>query len=145
MFNGLYVIFTAGIFIEEKSIYVPFITGLGAAVNIGVNFALIPSMGMMGAAIATLAAYFAMAVSLYIVTQKFYKIEYELGKMTKILLAILVVGTVYYYLFYSDHLLIIYKFLLLVVFSLYLYLFVFEKKEIDFLRAKLAALKQNRN
>ncbi|HSD64490.1 MAG TPA: oligosaccharide flippase family protein, partial [Ignavibacteriaceae bacterium] len=90
MFNGLYVIFTAGIFIEEKSIYVPFITGLGALINIGVNFMLIPPMGMMGAALATLAAYFAMAISLYIVTQKFYKIEYELFKLTKIFSAILI-------------------------------------------------------
>ncbi len=145
MFNGLYVIFTAGIFIEEKSIYVPFITGLGAAVNIGVNFALIPTMGMMGAAIATLAAYFAMALSLYVVTQKFYKISYELFKLSKIFLAILASGAVYYYLYYTDHLLFIYKVLLLVVFSLFLYLFVFEKKEIDFLRTRLAALKQNRS
>lgn len=145
MFNGLYVIFTAGIFIEEKSIYVPFITGLGAAVNIGVNFALIPSMGMMGAAIATLAAYFAMALSLYIVTQKFYKIEYELLKLSKIFSAILAAGTVYYYLYYTGQLLFIYKVLLLVVFSLFIYLFVFDKKEIDFLRTKLAAIKQNRS
>ncbi len=33
-------------------------TGLGAIVNIGLNFLLIPSMGMMGTAIATVVAYF---------------------------------------------------------------------------------------
>lgn len=145
LFNGLYVIFSAGIFIEEKSIYIPFITGLGALVNVVVNVLLIPPMGMMGAALATLFAYLAMALSLYAVTQKFYKIDYELLKLTKIFVAILVTGVIYYYLFYSDQFLFIYKILLLTGFSLYLYLFVFDKKEIDFLRTKIAALKQSRN
>ena len=141
LFNGLYVIFTAGIYIEEKSMYIPLITGIGAAVNIGVNFLLIPVWGIMGAAFATLAAYIAMAAGLYIVTQKFYKVEYEFAKLAKIFFGILVTGGIYYYLYYSGQLLIIYKFLLLILFSLFLYVFVFEKKEIDFIRAKLRALK----
>ncbi len=145
LFNGLYVIFTAGIYIEEKSMYIPLITGIGAAVNIGVNFLLIPIWGIMGAALATLGAYFAMAAGLYIVTQKFYRIEYEIAKLSKIFFAILVVGGVYYYLFYTNQLIMIYKLMLIVFFSLFLYLFVFDKKEIDFLRTKLAALRQNRS
>jgi len=145
LFNGLYVIFTAGIYIEEKSMYIPLITGIGALVNIVVNFLLIPVWGIMGAAFATLAAYLAMALGLYIVTQRFYKIEYEIAKLTRIFTGILIVGGIYYYLLYTDQLLIIYKILLLILFSLFLYIFVFEKKEIDFLRNKLAALKQSRN
>lgn len=145
LFNGLYVIFTAGIYIEEKSMYIPLITGIGAAVNIGVNFLLIPVWGIMGAALATLASYLAMSIGLYIVTQRFYKIEYEIAKLTKIFSAILIIGGIYYYLFYTGQLLLIYKILLLVFFVLFLYFFVFEKKEIDFLRTKLAAFKQNRN
>jgi len=145
LFNGLYVIFTAGIYIEEKSIYIPLITGIGAAVNIGVNFLLIPVWGLMGAAFATFAAYLVMAGGLYIVTQKFYKIEYEIAKLTKIFIAILIVGGIYYYLYYTNHLFLIYKFILLIFFSAFIYFFVFEKKEIDFLRTRLAALKQNRS
>jgi O-antigen/teichoic acid export membrane protein len=145
LFNGLYVIFTAGIYIEDKSMYIPLITGIGAAVNIGVNFLLIPVWGIMGAAFATLAAYLAMAIGLYAVTQRFYKIEYEIAKLSKIFIGILIVGGIYYYLLYNDQLLFIYKILLLIFFSLFLYIFVFDKKEIDFLRTKLAALKQNRN
>ena len=145
LFNGLYVIFTAGIYIEEKSMYIPLITGIGAAVNIGVNFLLIPVWGIMGAAYATLAAYLAMAAGLYIVTQKFYRIEYEIAKLSRIFIAIIIVGGIYYYLFYIDQLIMTYKILLLIFFSLFMYFFVFEKKEIDFLRTKLAALKQNRN
>ncbi len=145
LFNGWYVIFTAGIYIEEKSMYIPLITGIGATVNIVVNLLLIPVWGIMGAALATLGAYFAMAAGLYIVTQKFYRIEYEIGKIIRIFFAIIIVGGIYYYLLYTDNLLIVYKLLLLIFFSLFLYIFVFEKREIDFLRNKLSAIKQNRN
>jgi hypothetical protein len=99
----------------------------------------------MGAAIATFAAYLAMAAGLYIVTQKFYKIEYEIAKLTKIFIAILIVGGIYYYLYYTHHLFIIYKLILLIFFSAFIYLFVFEKKEIDFLRTRLTVLKQNKD
>ena len=90
LFNGLYVVFTAGIYIEEKSIYVPLITGIGALINVGVNLLLIPSLGIIGAALATLASYIAMAVGLYMVTQKFYKIKYESVKMISIFAIILI-------------------------------------------------------
>ena len=142
LFNGLYVIFTAGIFIKEKSIYVPFITGVGAAVNIGVNFALIPSMGMMGAAIATLAAYLAMAISLYLVTQRIYKIHYEYAKMAKVLSFIVLLGLLYYSLLYSGHLLFIYKILMLLIFTLWMTFFVMDKDEMNFIQKRLLKIKK---
>ena len=142
LFNGLYVIFTAGIFIKEKSIYVPFITGIGALVNIAVNFALIPSMGMMGAAIATLAAYLAMALSLYIVTQRIYKIHYEYKKMFKIFSFILLIGILYYALLYSSHLLFIYKIIMLVMFILWMIFYVMDKDEMDFIKTRLLKIKK---
>jgi O-antigen/teichoic acid export membrane protein len=141
LFNGLYVIFTAGIFIKERSIYVPFITGLGAVVNIGVNFALIPSMGMMGAAIATLAAYLAMAISLYVVTQRIYKIHYEYVKMSKVFLFILLIGILYYSFLYSGHLLFIYKVLMLLLFTLWMLFFVMDKDEMNFIKTRLLKIK----
>lgn len=142
LFNGLYVIFTAGIFIKEKSIYVPFITGIGAVVNIGVNFALIPSLGMMGAAIATLAAYFAMALSLYIVTQKIYRIEYEYIKMLKIFSFILLIGILYYSFLYSGHLLFIYKIIFLVIFTSWMFFYVIDKDEMNFIKTRILKLKR---
>ncbi|HEX2963137.1 MAG TPA: flippase [Ignavibacteriales bacterium] len=96
LFNGIYVNFTAGIFIEEKTKYLPYITGLGALVNVGVNYTLIPHFGIMGAASATLASYVVMAIALFIVVQKFYKIDYEYGKLFKILLSVLIPAIVYY-------------------------------------------------
>ncbi len=84
VFNGAYVVFVAGAYLEKKTRYLPFVTGLGALVNIAVNFLLIPSMGIMGAALATLAAYAVMACTMFFASRKFYRIEYEWGRVVGI-------------------------------------------------------------
>jgi O-antigen/teichoic acid export membrane protein len=144
LFNGIYVVFTAGIYIKEKSIYVPFITGLGALVNIGVNFALIPSMGMMGAAFATLASYVVIAVGFFAVTQKFYKIDYEYGKLSRIFLIILIIGSIFYGLMYAGNLIFIYKIILLLFFICAVTFFVFDKKEMNFIKNQLVKIKTDK-
>lgn len=81
LFNGIYVNLMPGIYFEKKTKYLPLITGIAAVLNVGINLLLIPTMGMMGAAIATLASYMSMAAGIYIVAQKFYRIDYEYGKI----------------------------------------------------------------
>ncbi len=139
MFLGIYTVFTVGIFIEEKSIYVPFITVIGAAINIGVNFWLIPVMGIMGAALATLAAYFAMAVIYFFVTQSFYKINYEYGKIGKIFISITVAAAIYYAQYAGGFLTLINKFLILLLFIIMLLIFNIGKEEFIFLRNRFRA------
>ncbi len=142
LFNGLYVIFTAGIFIKEKSIYVPIITGAGALVNIFTNFILIPIMGIMGAALATLASYFVMAAGLYFVNQKIYKIAYENWKMIKIFLLIGGIGFSYYHFLYQNELTIFIKIILLISFLIALSIFIIDKNEMRFLKSKLESIKK---
>lgn len=77
----------AGIYIEKQTKKLPLATFIGAAVSVLVNLALIPSMGIMGAAIATLASYAAMALAIYFIGRKVYPIEYEWGRLGKIALA----------------------------------------------------------
>ncbi len=89
IFQGMYTNFIAGIYIEEKNKSLPLITGLGAATNIIVNLILIPIMGIMGAAIATLAAYIVMAVAIYRVSQKAYPIKYDWMRVGKLFLIVL--------------------------------------------------------
>jgi len=137
LFNGLYVVFSAGIYIEEKSIYAPVVAGLGALTNIVANYILIPQLNIMGAALATLLSYVVMASGYYIVTQKYYRINYDYYKLIKIALAILFVGTVYYLLMYGGFLNIYYKIILAIIFISYIYLNVFEKNEINFIKNKL--------
>jgi O-antigen/teichoic acid export membrane protein len=137
LFNGLYVVFSAGIYIEEKSIYAPVVAGLGAISNIVSNYILIPQLNIMGAALATLLSYIVMASGYYIVTQKFYKITYDYLKLSKIALAVVFVGAVYYLLMYGGFLLIYYKIILAIIFIAYIFMQVFEKSEMNFIKTKL--------
>lgn len=138
LINGIYVIFSAGIYIAEKSLYVPFIAGAGAALNIIANFALIPVMGFMGAAFATLIAYLIMAVGYYVVTQKFYHIVYEWDKIIKIFIGVFLMALAYYFFVTENYYLaLIEKSILLVAFILYLYFFAVDRNEIKTIKTKL--------
>jgi O-antigen/teichoic acid export membrane protein len=137
LFYGLYVVFSAGIYIKEKSLYVPLVTGLGAIINVGFNLILIPGFSIMGAAFATLASYVVLAAGFFIVTQKFYKINYEYSKVLKIFSAILIINGIYYYLLYNNYLYFVYKLIMFLAFTLFIAFFVFEKKEILFLKEKI--------
>lgn len=81
LFYGIYVNLMVGIYVEKKTKYLPFITGLGAIVNVAANFLLIPKFGMTGAAYATLISYIAMTIAIYKTANKFYKIDYEFSKI----------------------------------------------------------------
>ncbi|HEY3250864.1 MAG TPA: polysaccharide biosynthesis C-terminal domain-containing protein, partial [Ignavibacteria bacterium] len=98
MFLGVYTNLLAGIYIEKKTKYLPFITGLGAAINIVCGFTLIPVIGMIGGAIAVFMSYLSMAIYIYAVSQKFYPVKYETGKI----LMLMVLNLIAFALFYVD-------------------------------------------
>lgn len=95
-FYGMYVNFTVGIYIRKKSHLMFIFTGLAALTNVISNLFLMPSLGMMGAGIATLLAYFIMMVSIFLVNQKIYPITYEYGRVGVILAAILIITVISY-------------------------------------------------
>jgi O-antigen/teichoic acid export membrane protein len=121
LFNGIYVNLQAGVYIEEKTKYFPLVTGVGALVNVAVNLLLIPRLGIMGAALAVLASYIAMAFSLFLVTRRIYPVAYEFGKLAKILATVIATGLFYYYLYYRVGLQLWHKFALLGVFAALLF------------------------
>ncbi len=137
LFYGFYVVFTAGIYIKEKSIYIPFITLGGAVINIVSNLILIPIYGIMGAAFSTLISYLFMSAALLFVTQRFYNIKYEFLRVGKIFLGISIVAVIYYWNFENGGLLITYKIILAIVFLIYIFLFVVNKQEIKVIKGKL--------
>jgi O-antigen/teichoic acid export membrane protein len=101
LFNGLSLTFSAGIYIQKKTSYLPFIILIAAIANVVFNFLLIPMLGIMGAAFATLTSYVVMAVTMYYYSQKFYRIEYEYKKIIIIAAATSLITAVYYLLKYS--------------------------------------------
>jgi len=90
IFQGVYLNFIPGIYFEKKTHYIPLLILPGALVNICLNFVLIPRFGIMGAAIATLVGYIVMAFITFPVTQKLFKVPYEWGQISKIVLSSLV-------------------------------------------------------
>lgn len=116
LFHGLFVNFTAGIYIEEKTKYFPLVTGIGAAINIAANFILIPSIGILGAALATLFSYVTMSAGLFVISQKFYKIKYEYWKISKILLLLITTCIIYYYIYFNYEFSFVIKFSILFAF-----------------------------
>ncbi len=98
LLSGIYVIFTAGVYVQRRTRMLPAIVGAGAVVNIGINLLLIPRIGFIAAAWSTLAAYSLMALLLYLQTRRFYPVPYEYRRLAKIGVA----GTVVF-LFTSDY------------------------------------------
>lgn len=99
LFLGIYTNLIAGIYIEKKTKYLPLITGLGAVLNIASAFLLIPVWGITGGAVSTLISYIAMAVYIYIVSQKFYPVQYQINKVLLILVIDTAAIAVFFYTF----------------------------------------------
>jgi O-antigen/teichoic acid export membrane protein len=102
LFNGIYINLMVGIYVEKKTKYLPFITGLGAVITIALNFILIPIWGLTGAALATLFSYLSMAIYLYAVSQKFYPIKYEMKKICLMCLINISALLIYYAMYYNQ-------------------------------------------
>ena len=145
LINGMYTVFSAGIYIEDKSIYVPFITGTGALVNVVANFLLIPILSLTGAAIATLASYLVMALGYYFVTQKFFQVKYELKRIGHIMFAVMITGALFYYIHSTGNLLFVYKILILIIFSLYIYFVAVNRQEINLIKNKFAESRRKKS
>ena len=60
------------------------VTGLGAIVNIALNFALIPRYGMMGAAAATLVAYVVMFIGITLRSQQVFPVPYQWRRILRV-------------------------------------------------------------
>ncbi len=91
-FNGVFINMAAGLHITKKTGWLPVSTGIAAAVNVAATFALVPHLGIEGAAWAKVAAYVASVASLWWYLQRVYPMHYDLKR---IVTAIAVTGTIY--------------------------------------------------
>jgi O-antigen/teichoic acid export membrane protein len=138
IFFGAYVNFIIGIHLEKKTHYLPFITGLAVVVKVAATYALVPLLGMNGAALGTALAYLSMAVSLYFVAQRLYYIKYEWARLVKLVFVTAAVFVLGYWMWTAPWLKI--GFLILFTISLFSIGF-FEKGELK----RLTALFNKRN
>jgi O-antigen/teichoic acid export membrane protein len=70
--------FAVGIGIAKKNIHMTWAGSAAAMINLGLNYALIPPLGMVGAALATIISFILLGAILMTVSQRYYSIPYRL-------------------------------------------------------------------
>jgi O-antigen/teichoic acid export membrane protein len=85
--QGFYLLTSIGLNITKRTQYYPVATITAAATNVVLNFLLIPAYGIVGAAWANGAAYAVQAGLGYALSQRFYPIAYEWGRIIRACLA----------------------------------------------------------
>jgi O-antigen/teichoic acid export membrane protein len=92
---GAYVVIAIGLGRARRTQFNWVVTGAAALVNVVLNLALIPPYGMMGAAIATVAAYVTMAAGMAWWSQRVYPVPYQWRRVATaaaVALALVVAG-----------------------------------------------------
>lgn len=127
---GCYYILNIGYHISKKTKYSPFIIGTGSIVNLCLNYLLIPTYGMMGAAVATLISYSMLPMCAFFVSRRFYPIKYEWGRISKIFLTAVLIYAVSLYIT-NDSAIVsgLLKAMTLLAYPVLLYVFGFFKHE----------------
>jgi O-antigen/teichoic acid export membrane protein len=82
-FYGVYLLTSIGLNITSRTQYYPLSTAVGAGTNLALNFVLIPRFGIIGAAWANAAAYGVQASAAYYLSQRFYPVRYEYGRVCR--------------------------------------------------------------
>ncbi len=83
-FYSAYIVMAIGVGRTRKTQFNWIITGIAAIVNFALCLALIPALGMVGAAIATLAAYVALFLCMTFWAQRIYPVHYQWARVIKI-------------------------------------------------------------
>lgn len=109
---------------------------IGAAINIGLNFLLIPKYGMMGAGFATLITYIIVIVSMFFYNQRLMKLYYEWQRIIKILIVTTAIFALGYFIVINNLVFaILFKVLIILSYPFLLYFLRFFK-EGEILRLK---------
>jgi O-antigen/teichoic acid export membrane protein len=84
---NLYFIFWVGANVAKKNRMIPLITLIASAVNVGLNFVLVPVYGMWAAAWTTTLGFAILATLVFFVSQHWYPVPFEWRRLLKLLLA----------------------------------------------------------
>jgi len=133
---GSYHVLAVGYILAKKTSFAPLIVGVGAGVNLGLNYLLIPSFGMMGAALATMISYSLLPIGAWLVSRRYYVINYQWDRIIKILIvAVLVYGCSLLVTETSPLVAMVEKLAIMMLFPVLLFLFRFyELEEVEKVR-----------
>jgi O-antigen/teichoic acid export membrane protein len=83
-FNGLHYALSPGVHLAGRTRYFPPLALAAAALNLALNFLLIPPFGRLGAAWSTAVAFAFFALGTGVLGQRFYPVPYEYGKLARV-------------------------------------------------------------
>ncbi|OAD91127.1 polysaccharide biosynthesis protein [Aequorivita soesokkakensis] len=124
LFLGIYHNLSVWYKVTDRTKFGAYISVFAAIVTLVLNYVLIPIIGYMGSAIATLAAYGSMMVLSYLYGRKYYDVPYEAKKISGYLLLAIGFSAISFYAFNGN---ILIGTALLIVFAVIM--FYSEKKE----------------
>tara|TARA_B100000902_G_scaffold399488_1_gene470583 strand:- start:226 stop:1638 length:1413 start_codon:yes stop_codon:yes gene_type:complete len=99
LFLGIYYNLSIWYKLTEKTKYGAYLSIFGAAITLVLNFTLIPIVGFVGSAWATLACYFSMTIASYYLGKKHFPIPYNIKLIGGYLFGVL---GVYFIIYFSD-------------------------------------------
>lgn len=102
LFLGIYHNLSVWYKVTDRTKYGAYISVFAAMVTLVLNVVLIPKIGYMGSAIATLAAYGSMMVLSYLYGRKYYDVPYEVKKISSYLLLAIGLSAISYYVFNGN-------------------------------------------
>ena len=102
LFLGIYHNLSVWYKVTDRTKFGAYISVFAAVVTLILNYVLIPIIGYMGSAIATLAAYGSMMVLSYLYGRKYYNVPYEVKKLSGYLLLAIGFSAISFYLFNGN-------------------------------------------
>ena len=87
LFYGLYQVCMNVLYLEKKTSWILWLFSISAALNIGLNLLLIPRLGILGAAVATLIAYAVLGILTVAVSFRYFKFDLGFSFIMKSILA----------------------------------------------------------
>ncbi len=102
LFLGIYHNLSVWYKVTDRTKYGAYISVFAAGVTLVLNYLLIPYIGYMGSAIATLAAYGSMMVLSYLYGRKYYDVPYDLKKISGYLLLSIGFSAISFYAFNGN-------------------------------------------
>lgn len=134
LFSGLVQILINITFLYKKTKYNFWIQAIPAILNIVLNIILIPLIGIIGAAIATLFSFVIMCIVTYIVTIKYLRFKIDVIFVLKIILSSIIMASIVFLL--KDQINLLLQLCIgIVLYFLFCYIFkIFNKQEISFIK-----------
>lgn len=140
--GGFQFMFSLPFFFEKKTNFIPIVVIASTALNIGLNFLLIPVLSIYGALIASIISIVLIIIVYYIYGRKLYKVDYDLKKsFILILMALFVFAPMMFFGKLSFFIAIPLKIFLIGLFTIFSFYYVLSQDErekiISFINLKI--------